>query len=153
MNNLNWRTLLTFSVVMALVVILVNVAFSAMWGHGAPNGAYGNGPFGRGTMMGPWMWGGMGFFWIFPIIGFVFMLIFFGVIARAFFGNTGQSQPTGSGPYGSVPSVPHAREACRNCGQAIEAGWIACPHCGTARAQSGQLEARLSSEEPKKPYD
>ena len=140
MNPLNWRALLTIGALVVLVVIIVNVAFSAIWTHGAPSGAYGNGSYGPGTLMGPSMWGGMGFFWIFPVIGLVFMLLFFGVIGRAFFGNTAQTRPTGS-------------EACRNCGQAMEAAWIACPHCGAPRSQSGQLVARSSSEEPQQRYE
>lgn len=95
MDNFNGRTLLTIGVLMAVVVLGTTLTFSTMWAHVAPNGANGNGSYGFGPMMGPWMWGGMGFFWVFPVVGFLCMLIFFGVIWRRFFGNAGprNSQP------------------------------------------------------------
>lgn len=134
MNNLNWRTLLTIGALVAVVVIVVNVAFSVMWAHGAPNGSYGNGPYGPGTMMGPWMWGGMGFFWIFPFIGFLFMLIVLGFIVSLLFGNAGRFQPPNPGAFSPVQNAPRTLEACKNCGRALETDWLACPYCGATRS-------------------
>ena len=133
MNQVNWRHLLIVGIAFVAIVVLVNVAFSAMWGQTIHTGPYGNGPYGPGTMMGPWAWGGMGFFWIFPVIGFLCMLLFLGVMASMFFGSTTQSVPPSTGSHGSLPSIPNAQDACRQCGQPMAANWMACPYCGTAR--------------------
>ena len=147
MNNFNWRTLLTIGVLMVAVVIIVNLAFSFIWAHSAPRGAYGYPPYGPGTMMGPWMWGGMGFFWIFPLIGFLFMLIILGFIGSALFGMPGRFQPPSAGSLSPVQNVPHALEACKNCGRALQTDWLACPYCGAARSQTRQLEVQHPSDE------
>lgn len=141
MNNFNWRMLLAIgavSAVVALVVIVVSAAFSAMWAHGAPNGSYGNGPYGPGTMMGPMMWGGMGFFWIFPFIGFLLIVIVLGLIGSLLFGNAGRLQS---------PGTPRTLEACKNCRRALETDWIACPYCRAARSQGRQVDVQRSSDE------
>lgn len=133
MNHIHWRPLLFVGIAMAIVVVIVNVAFSAMWAQSSHNGTYSSIPYGPGTMMGPWMWGGMGFFWIFPIVGFFFMLLFFGIIARVFFGAAVPPQTLNCGAYGYLPSVPHTPETCRQCSQPMATNWIVCPYCGTAR--------------------
>lgn len=132
MNNLNWRAVSAIGVLIVAVVIVANVAFSFMWAHGTPSGPYGNPSYGPGTMMGPWMWGGMGFFWIFPIAGFLFLLLLFGIISRMFVTSLGESQPRNVRTW-PASGVAHPSEACRNCGHALEASWMACPYCGTAR--------------------
>lgn len=148
MANFNWRTLLTIGVLMVAVVIVVNLAFSAMWIRSAPTGAYGVGPYGPGPMMAPWMWGGMGFFWIFPLAGFLFMLVFLALIGQVFYGNTGQARPP-SVSYGPPHNGAPTAEACRTCGrvQSNRRGWparIAEPHARKA----AEPRARPSSHEP-----
>ncbi|GAC1538199.1 MAG: hypothetical protein NVS2B17_11850 [Candidatus Velthaea sp.] len=125
MNNFNWRALAPIGAVMVAVVVIVNVAFSFMWAHNMPS-SYSNPSYGPGSMMGPWMWGGMGFFWIFPIVGFLFMLLFFGLIARMFVASSG-------------PSAPRPQEPCRSCARSIEENWVACPYCGTGHPTRGEL--------------
>lgn len=128
MSGFSWRTLLGVCVIVIVIVIGVNLAFFAMWGRGTPSAPYGPGP-----MMGPWMWGGMGLFWIFAIVGFLFMLIVLGLVVNVLFGSTARPQPPSTG---SPAHAQRIQEVCKSCGRALETDWVACPYCGAARSQS-----------------
>ncbi|MHB8139968.1 MAG: hypothetical protein ACYDHD_01720 [Vulcanimicrobiaceae bacterium] len=118
MNSWNWRTLLPLGAAVIVIAVIINIAIVATWVHGTSAGAYGNGEY--GPMMGPWMWSGMGFFWIYPIIGFLFIMMLIAIVGRAFFGE--QARP-------------------------LPADWVVCPYCGTRRNHSESTEIRPASDE------
>jgi hypothetical protein len=86
-------------------------------------GRLGSGGFGPGMMGGGYSMMGFGFL---PMIGMVLVplavvaLVVVGAVALL---RSGRPTPT------AAPAAPVA-PVCANCGQALQTGWLACPHCG-----------------------
>ena len=80
-------------------------------------------------MMGGGMWGDMGLFWMFPVIGLICMVAFVAIVGRMFFWNT---HPVAGGPT----------LQCSHCAQGVRPDWVACPYCGTAIAPSQTMAPR-----------
>lgn len=134
----NWKWIL------GLVILLVIVFFLPTLFHGLIGTSYGPGmmsgygwqrsadsgwhrsmmgfegfsPFG-GLLMGA----GMLFAWIIPL-GLLFLAVY-GAIAL-------YNRP-GAGNSSAAQKPAATESVCKNCGEAVETGWIACPHCGEKR--------------------
>jgi hypothetical protein len=121
MNKINWSAIAVFAVV-TLLAFLVGVSLL-----GGGWGMMGNWGYNGWGMMGPGMMGGWGFapfgwitmlfMWFIPV-GFIVLTVL-GVVwlVRVLSGGSNPLSPT---------------RACPSCGQAAQADWRNCPHCGAA---------------------
>ena len=123
MNNSNWRP---FAAIAILIVVLFVIGFTLM--------AFFAGGSGAGWPGMWWMMGGMGFFWIFPVIGIVMMLTMMFHFISIFTGRGGpmdwmfgnrwrDNQPRPPSNVGDL--------VCPSCGSAIQPDWNVCQYCGT----------------------
>ena len=147
MSN-NRRATLTVVVIVVVAAMAFNAAFFVMWAHGTAAGVPYNGGYGPGRMM-PWMWGGMGAFWIFPVAAFLMLLVVFGFILTNFADRTPYRNFPGSHPSTSIVRAPHGSQQCAACGKGLAPDWLACPYCGAPRTTAGDLQARQPSDETK----
>jgi hypothetical protein len=86
-------------------------------------GRLGYGGFGPGMMGGGYSMMGFGFL---PMVGMVLVplaLVTLGVVGVVALLRSGRPTP-------SMARKTSAVSACANCGQAVQTGWVACPHCG-----------------------
>ncbi len=123
-NQLNWKPFAVLAGIVGLLFIILMFVMSF-----AMLGALNRGIAGPGFGM-PWFGWGMGFFWIFPVIGFLIMLTFMFLMMRMMFRAGG---PMGW-MTGSMSDALHGAKqaACRTCGRAVQTDWQVCPHCGTS---------------------
>lgn len=116
---------------LAIILIVAATLFSALWPLFTPRSnwsSYGMmGPghmYGGGTMMGgfgmPFLGLMMGGVFLGPVL--VIGLIVLGVVWLARRGGTGT-------PTTLQPPAPTGI-SCAHCGQTLQPGWKACPHCG-----------------------
>ncbi len=126
MDEINWKPLAIFMIVIGAIAFLIFLGFSLMasWGN-------------SGGVWGPGMWG-MGFFWIFPVFGFVIMLtmmIFFFTVVFRHGGPMNwmrQSDPQHNHNVYTQPHSDKATKFCPSCGEPVESDWLVCPKCLTA---------------------
>lgn len=111
-------------ILLAVVALLIVAGFGAV----AALALSASRPFSPGV-------GGMGFFWVFPVFGFVIMLtmmfFFFSLITR----QRGPMDWMRDNWSGHTQYQPHRDQAglhCPSCGSATRQDWIVCPHCGTS---------------------
>jgi len=83
------------------------------------------------------MWGGMGLFWMFPVIALICMVAFVAVVGRMFFRNTSNAPR-----YDMHPVAGGSTLQCSHCAQGVRPDWVACPYCGTAIAPSQTMAPR-----------
>ncbi|MGC8484738.1 MAG: hypothetical protein ACP5O6_03770 [Candidatus Baltobacteraceae bacterium] len=141
----SWRTIIAVAAVALLAAVVVQAAFSTMWTHGTSAGIPYNGGYGPGRMM-PWMWGGMGAFWIFPVVGFLIVLVVLGFILANFSDNARYRRFPGSHTSTPVVQASQSLQQCSGCGRGLAPDWVACPYCGVSRTTAGQLQARPPSD-------
>lgn len=118
-NQLNWKPFAALAVIVGLlfIVMVFGMSFATL-------GTFDRGYAGPGFVM-PWFGWGMGFFWIFPVFGFVMMLVFMFLMMNMVF-RTGGPMAEMFGSDTPVKKGP----ACPSCGRAVEPDWLRCPYCG-----------------------
>ncbi len=124
-----WKWLLVGGGAFVLVFVLA-LPFLGGWGWGGCSGAA-RGGFGPGMMgyggFGPTMMGGgynmmgLGFLGMFGMVLVPLAVLALGVVGIVALLRSSQVTP---------PSVAPAAPTCANCGQPVQTGWVACPHCG-----------------------
>jgi len=131
-SNTNWKPFALLAILLGLLIVFgfgLMIIFS---------GANASGSWGPG-MWGPGGWG-MGFFWIFPVLGFTMMLVmmffFFVIMSRPGGPMNGflNGPPQGAGPQAHryQAAVCPADLRCPNCDAIVQPDWKVCPHCGTS---------------------
>lgn len=137
LNDSNWRSFVSLGLATLIVIVGVGLVFSSGMMHGPWGAAPGWGPW----TAGPWMWGMMGFFWIFPLLGLIVMLVLF-TFMRGVHTHGDQAKLPARVTSDSVPQTAVAeREACRHCGKSVDADWVVCPYCGSTLARQTRLPA------------
>ena len=118
-NQLNWKPFAALAAIVGLLFIVLMFVMSF-----ATFGAFNRGYAAPGFVM-PWFGWGMGFFWIFSVLGFFVMLTFMFLMMSTMF-RAGGSMAWMSG--GTTPTKKGP--ACPTCGRVVEAEWLRCPYCG-----------------------
>lgn len=114
--KINWKWIV--GVAVALFVLLALPILFRSYGYNGMMGGYGGwrhpmmGGYGLPFVGSLWMGFGMLFIWAIPL-GLLFLVIY-GAVRMA-----------------NKPNLPATAQKCPNCGQAVQAGWKNCPHCGT----------------------
>ena len=77
------------------------------------------------------------YFWMFPIFGFVMMVVFIGFMFTMF----GRRGGSGSWMGGGWPQSPLSRRGydepalrCPSCEESVQRDWKLCPNCGASLA-------------------
>ena len=107
----NYSKWLLVAVLVAIVLFILPSVLRVFF----PVFGYGMGMHRSALAWGAPVFMGMGLMWLIPL-GVVALLVL-GIFLLA--GRTGQKP------------VPGARLECQSCGEALEADWKVCPHCGT----------------------
>ncbi len=119
------KTLKTILIILAVLAGLAIVAFSMPFLH--------HGGF-RGHMSMPF-YGGFPMFGGFMVIGLIFGLFRFlipvALIAWFFWWlmNKVAARKAAEAVKAAAPA-PVVETPCKHCGKTVQAGWVACPHCG-----------------------
>ena len=87
-------------------------------------GRLGYGGFGPGMMGGGYPMMGFGFLAMLGMVVVPLAVLALGVVGIAALLRSGNTSTAPVAP--AAPAVP----ACTNCGQVVQTGWVACPHCG-----------------------
>lgn len=132
-----WKWIIGIVVALVILAIVAGVAMMFLRPHLMGGSAwYGPGARVRGPwMMMPFGHGGYmmrGFGWMMPFGGLFGGFITLGILTLAVLGIVWLvrrvAAPQTSPAAQQTPAPVQA--TCKRCGKPVEAGWVACPHCG-----------------------